>query len=154
MEPSIQLTTSSTTFSFHPSIAQSIDQQNQLIAINIFAQPPVKLTQTNFASWRLQFNTLLIYYDLMKFVDGSFSCPSPTNTDGTNPQLGILSIDLLRSIDSQCDHWFSLILPCLLHCLCQNLSRGNGHSSLYLCQAIHGHVFHLKGQLRHLSLAN
>ncbi|KAI5336426.1 hypothetical protein L3X38_015693 [Prunus dulcis] len=49
-----------------------------LITINATAQLPVKLTPTNYPSWRAQFNALLYGYDLMGYVDGSSLCPSTT----------------------------------------------------------------------------
>ncbi|CAB4273455.1 unnamed protein product [Prunus armeniaca] len=49
-----------------------------LITINATAQLPVKLTPTNYSSWRAQFNALLYSYDLMGYVDGSRLCPSTT----------------------------------------------------------------------------
>ncbi|RVW90653.1 Retrovirus-related Pol polyprotein from transposon RE1 [Vitis vinifera] len=36
-----------------------------LITINILAQAPLKLTSTNYQSWKLQFETLFIGYDLI-----------------------------------------------------------------------------------------
>ena len=47
-----------------------------LITINVAAQLPVKLTPTNYPSWRAQFNALLYGYDLMGYVDGSNFCSS------------------------------------------------------------------------------
>ena len=46
-----------------------------IISINVAAQAPLKLTATNDSSWKAQFNTLLIGYDLYGFVDGSYPCP-------------------------------------------------------------------------------
>ncbi|KAI5313965.1 hypothetical protein L3X38_043141 [Prunus dulcis] len=51
---------------------------SSLITINAAAQLPVKLTPTNYPSWRAQFNALLIGYDLMGYVDGSSTCPPAT----------------------------------------------------------------------------
>ena len=58
-----------------------------LITINVIAQAPLKLTNTNYSAWRMQFNTLLIGYDLVGFVDGTRPCPTPTltTTNGTTP---------------------------------------------------------------------
>ncbi|KAM2697975.1 hypothetical protein EV1_037030 [Malus domestica] len=51
-----------------------------LITINATTQLPVKLTPTNYPSWRAQFNALLYGYDLMGYVDGSNLCPSTAQT--------------------------------------------------------------------------
>ena len=59
-----------------------------LITINISAQSPLKLTSTNYLSWKLQFETLFIGYDLIGYIDGSKPCPPTTittnNTATTN----------------------------------------------------------------------
>ncbi|KAK2647820.1 hypothetical protein Ddye_015309 [Dipteronia dyeriana] len=51
-----------------------------LITINISAQAPLKLTTTNYMSWKIQFQTLLTGYDLLGFVDGFKPCPPTTMT--------------------------------------------------------------------------
>ncbi|KAF5459523.1 hypothetical protein F2P56_023464 [Juglans regia] len=63
-----------------------------LIAINTTSQLPIKLTATNFPSWRAHFTSLLIGHDLRGFVDGSLPCPpratdssSSTNTPSMSP---------------------------------------------------------------------
>ncbi|KAI9187023.1 hypothetical protein LWI28_023468 [Acer negundo] len=60
---------------------------NTIISINIAAQTPLKLTATNYRSWKLQFHTFLIGFDLMGFVDGKRPCPPKTITldDTTTP---------------------------------------------------------------------
>ncbi|KAM1725245.1 hypothetical protein ACFX12_016174 [Malus domestica] len=44
------------------------------VTINAAAQLPLKLTSTNFPSWRAQFNALLLGYDLLGYIDGSKPC--------------------------------------------------------------------------------
>ncbi|KAF7151361.1 hypothetical protein RHSIM_Rhsim02G0160900 [Rhododendron simsii] len=56
-----------------------------LISINAAAQLPLKLSPTNYLSWRAQFNALLIGYDLMGYVDGSHSCPPQKVLEAHNP---------------------------------------------------------------------
>ena len=60
-----------------------------LISINVTAQAPLKLTSTNYLSWKLQFQTLFIGYDLLGYIDGSKPCPPATltqsNTTRPNP---------------------------------------------------------------------
>uniref|UniRef100_A0A6N2KS64 Integrase catalytic domain-containing protein n=1 Tax=Salix viminalis TaxID=40686 RepID=A0A6N2KS64_SALVM len=58
---------------------------NSLIAINATAQLPLKLTPTNYLTWRAQFNALLIGYDLMQYVDGTYPEPPKTVNDLVNP---------------------------------------------------------------------
>ena len=47
-----------------------------LIALNITAQINEKLTPSTFPQWRAQFEALLIGYDLLNYVEGTFPCPS------------------------------------------------------------------------------
>ncbi|KAF5481757.1 hypothetical protein F2P56_002385 [Juglans regia] len=46
-----------------------------LVTINTSNQLPYKLTSSNYPSWRATFLTILIGYDLMKYLDGTFQCP-------------------------------------------------------------------------------
>ena len=55
---------------------------NTIISINVAAQAPLKLTATNYRSWKLQFHTLLVEFDLMGFVDCRNVCPPTTVTIG------------------------------------------------------------------------
>ena len=50
--------------------------QKSLISLNVAAQAPLKLTSTNYFSWKAQFDALLLGYDLYGYVDGNLSCPS------------------------------------------------------------------------------
>ncbi|KAG6738327.1 hypothetical protein POTOM_057939 [Populus tomentosa] len=52
--------------------------ENHLITIYTAAQAPLKLTFSNYASWKIQFETLFIGYDLLGCIDGSKPCPSKT----------------------------------------------------------------------------
>ncbi|KAE8671053.1 filamin A-interacting protein 1-like [Hibiscus syriacus] len=40
----------------------------------------IKLTPTNYLSWKTQVEAILIGYDLQKFIDGSYPAPPPTTT--------------------------------------------------------------------------
>ena len=64
-------------------------QEVSLITINTTAQTPLKLISTNYLSWKLQFETLFIGYDLIRYIDGSTPCPpNPILVDNvtiTNP---------------------------------------------------------------------
>lgn len=57
----------------------------QIIQINASHSLPLKLSPNNFASWYLQFDTLLIGLDLKGYVDGTFLCPASVTTAGSNP---------------------------------------------------------------------
>ncbi|RVW86331.1 Retrovirus-related Pol polyprotein from transposon RE2 [Vitis vinifera] len=63
--------------------------ESQLLTINIVAQAPLKLTSSNYLSWKIQFETLFIGYDLLGYIDGSKPCPPKTlttnNVDTINP---------------------------------------------------------------------
>lgn len=58
------------------SVSSNPQSPMPLIAVNAAAQLPHKLTPTNFPAWRCQFESLLIGYDLMGYLDGTLSCPS------------------------------------------------------------------------------
>ncbi|CAL9004058.1 unnamed protein product [Prunus brigantina] len=64
-----------------------------LISINVAAQAPLKLTSTNYLSWKLQFQSLFIGYDLLGYIDGSKPCPPATltqeNTTIPNPSYSL-----------------------------------------------------------------
>ncbi|XP_021770835.1 uncharacterized protein LOC110735022 [Chenopodium quinoa] len=59
----------------------------------IFVHIPnaIKLTSTNYLSWKMQIEAILIGHDLFKFVDGSYPSPTATITHETteipNPEL-------------------------------------------------------------------
>ncbi|KAH7848995.1 hypothetical protein Vadar_011483 [Vaccinium darrowii] len=67
------------------SSPSSPGSDNILISINAVAQLPLKLTPTNYPSWRAQFNSLLIGFDLMGYVDGSHPCPPKIVLEAHNP---------------------------------------------------------------------
>ncbi|CAL9007908.1 unnamed protein product [Prunus brigantina] len=88
-----------------------------LITINVIAQLPVKLTPTNYPSWRAQFNALLYGYDLMGYVDGS-SLPINHSTRASH------LLDSARSTLSPCDSCFRLTAGHLPYRLCQDVQEG------------------------------
>jgi hypothetical protein len=63
-----------------PTNSSDIHREVSLITINTIAQTPLKLTSTNYISWKLQFEMLFIGYDLIGYIDGSIPCPPNTIT--------------------------------------------------------------------------
>lgn len=69
------------------TIINPFENSSSIISINTTSQISIKLTSSNYTSWRFQFHAILIGYDLMGFIDGSKPCPLPTitTTNGNNP---------------------------------------------------------------------
>ncbi|KAK5774968.1 hypothetical protein ES288_A12G060000v1 [Gossypium darwinii] len=63
-----------------PTIHNTNEPHNTLITINVTTQTPFKLTSTNYVSWKLQFQTFFVRYDLLGYIDGSKPCPPATIT--------------------------------------------------------------------------
>jgi len=61
------------TFSLQPQPSSTTDKP--LVALNITAQINEKLTPSIFLQWHAQFETLHIRYDLLNYIEGTFSCP-------------------------------------------------------------------------------
>jgi hypothetical protein len=78
-ESSPQTTTPSPSSS--NTVVNPLSSHNTLISINVAAQAPLKLTSSNYLSWRAQFESLLVGYDLMGYLDGTLTCPSPILTE-------------------------------------------------------------------------
>ena len=63
-------------------IPNTQEPTNSLTMITIHNS--IKLTPTNYLSWKTQMEAILIGYDLQKFIDGSYPPLPPTiNTNGT-----------------------------------------------------------------------
>ena len=60
-------------------IPNGTDPSKPFTFINIHTA--IKLTPTNYLSWKIQVEAILIGHDLYKFVDGSFNCPSRVITN-------------------------------------------------------------------------
>lgn len=77
------------------TILNTNESHQTLISINVAAQAPLKLTSTNYLSWKLQFQTLFIGYDLLGYIDGSKPFPPATlkqaNTTRSNPNYTLWS---------------------------------------------------------------
>ncbi|KAL8489068.1 hypothetical protein ACS0TY_025104 [Phlomoides rotata] len=48
-----------------------------LVVFNTAAHIPLKLSSSNYVVWSFQFRTLLVGYDLFRFLDGSLPGPTP-----------------------------------------------------------------------------
>ncbi|KAG5608261.1 hypothetical protein H5410_019542 [Solanum commersonii] len=55
----------------------TMNSNEQLININVVAQAPLKLDNTNYQSWRYQWETILTAYDFLHFIEQP---PSSTAT--------------------------------------------------------------------------
>lgn len=58
-------------------IPNDADPKQPLLSINL--HHVIKLTSTNYLSWKLQVEAMLVGYDLLKCIDRTFPCPSPTH---------------------------------------------------------------------------
>lgn len=58
-----------------------ISETTSVIVLN--AQTSIKLTHSNYPTWKVQFNSLMVRYDLLGFVDGTKNGPTETHTDYT-----------------------------------------------------------------------
>ncbi|KAG6787941.1 hypothetical protein POTOM_003992 [Populus tomentosa] len=67
------------------TILNTNEPHSTLITINVATQTPVKLTSTNYLTWKLQLQTLFIGYDLNGFIDGSHPCPTTFLQGTTTP---------------------------------------------------------------------
>ncbi|KAH6777079.1 hypothetical protein C2S52_007489 [Perilla frutescens var. hirtella] len=56
---------------------QMASDSSSFVAININTQTPLKLTTTTYYAWRMQFQTVMIRYDIVGYVDGSLPRPPP-----------------------------------------------------------------------------
>ncbi|GMY19295.1 Retrovirus-related Pol polyprotein from transposon RE2 [Fagus crenata] len=81
-EPTIPTSTMSSSSSENPTLTLNTQPSSaldkSLIALNITAQINEKLTPSTFPQWCAQFEALLIGYDLLDYVEGTFLCPSST----------------------------------------------------------------------------
>jgi hypothetical protein len=71
-----------------------------LVTINVTAQAPLKLNSSNYLSWKLQFQTLFVGYDLHGYIEGTKPCPSEhlttSNSNITTEQLNPKYITWIR----------------------------------------------------------
>ncbi|GMJ02146.1 hypothetical protein HRI_003883800 [Hibiscus trionum] len=69
------------------SLSNPLDPNNPLTIVTIHNS--IKLSSTNYLSWKTQIESILTGYDLFKFIDGSHPCPpenlTTNNTTSSNP---------------------------------------------------------------------
>ena len=70
----------------HPIFTPPSPTDIPLIALNISAQINEKLTPSTFPQWRVQFEALLIGYNLFDYVTGDNPPPPTSDSSTTNPQ--------------------------------------------------------------------
>ncbi|KAI4347884.1 hypothetical protein L6164_008660 [Bauhinia variegata] len=69
----------------HVTIPNANEPTKPLVVINASGDNIIKLTSTNYLSWKLQIEALLISYDIQEFIDGSHPSPAPTVTVNNAP---------------------------------------------------------------------
>ena len=145
--------TSVTVVSSSSSSHDITSSSNTIISINVTAQAPLKLTATNYRSWKLQFHTLLVGFDLMGFVDGQRPCPPATITaDGItspNPAYHLWTRQdqlLLNAI-------IGSISPTIIPFIASAKTAYDAWNSLANTYAkpSRGHIMHLKGVLTNVT---
>ncbi|KAK2638883.1 hypothetical protein Ddye_026678 [Dipteronia dyeriana] len=148
--PLPSVTIISSTFSGHDG---KIFGGNTIISINIVVQAPLKLTATNYRSWKLQFQTLLIGFDLMGFVDGKSSCPPETITTGDttaqNPEHHIW----VRQDQLLLNAILGSITPSIIPFIASAKTAHDAWVALANTYAkpSRGHIIHLKGVLTNIT---
>ncbi|KAK0598282.1 hypothetical protein LWI29_033262 [Acer saccharum] len=126
---------------------------NTIISINIAAQAPLKLTATNYRSWKLQFHTLLIGFDLMGFVDGKRPCPPTTTTLGDITTPNSTHNIWVRQDQLLLNAILGSISPCIIPFIASAKTSHDAWTALANTYAkpSRGHIMHLKGVLTNIS---
>lgn len=63
-----------------PSV-HSIKTSETTPVVVLNAQTSIKLTHSNYPVWKIQFNVVMVGYDLLGFVDRTKNYPAETHTD-------------------------------------------------------------------------
>lgn len=113
----------------------------------------IKLTSTNYPSWKLQIEALLIGHDLYKYVDGTNSCPSAVvttaNVEKPNPDFSFWN--------RQDKLLFGALVPTLSTSLVPLISQAKTTKDMWdilaatYAKPIRGHIKQLKDQLNRIS---
>ena len=61
-------------------VSDTTQETSTLISFNA-SQLPIKLSNTNYPSWKAQIDALLFGFDLLGYLDGTKPCPSTTIVD-------------------------------------------------------------------------
>ncbi|KAH0771220.1 hypothetical protein KY290_015201 [Solanum tuberosum] len=75
----------------------TMNSNEQLININVVAQAPLKLDNTNYQSWRYQWETILTAYDFLHFIEQP---PSSTTTPFHQRQDHLIQSAIVASLSS------------------------------------------------------
>ena len=116
-------------------------------------QTPFKLTFSNYTSWKLQFHTLFIGYDLIDYIDGSKPCPTATlihhNTIIPNPNY----IFWIRQDRLVLNALVGSISPTIILFIAQATTSHEAWNILANTYAkpTHGHIKRVKRQLKKIT---
>ena len=136
------------------TILHTNETQPSLININVAAQAPLKLTSTNYISWKLQFQTLFIGHDLVGYIDGSNPCPPAVqgNTTTPNPFYNFW----IRQDQLILNAIIASISPTIIPFIAQSTTSRQAWSILANTYAkpSRGRIKQLKHQLKHLTIGN
>jgi len=130
-----------------------LNTDNHLITINIVAQAPLKLNSSNYASWKIQFETLFIGYDLLGYINGSKPSP-PTNltVDGTTAPNPAYSF-WVRQDQLILNALIGSLSPPLISFVARTTSSSEAWNVLATTYAkpSRGRIKHVKNQLKNLT---
>ncbi|KAA8539726.1 hypothetical protein F0562_026418 [Nyssa sinensis] len=120
-----------------------------ILALNVAAQAPLKLTNSNYFSWRLQFSTLLTGYDLLGFVDGTHPYPEQTITVNGVPTVNPAHHTWVRQDQLILNAILGSLSPPLIPFTATARTSRDAWSTLALTygQPTRGRITHLKTQL-------
>jgi len=128
-----------------------LNTDNHLITINTAAQAPLKLHSSKYASWKIQFETLFVGYDLLGYINGSKPCP-PTNLtiDGTTNHAYSFWV---RQDQLILNALIGSLSPPLISFVARTTSSREAWNVLATTYAkpSHGRIKHVKNQLKNLT---
>ncbi|KAL5730568.1 hypothetical protein ACHQM5_003373 [Ranunculus cassubicifolius] len=135
-------------------IPNGVDPTKPFTFINV--NNVIKLTPTNYLSWKLQIEALLIGHDLHQYVDGSISCPSSVvTTNGVekpNPEFLFWN--------RQDKLLFAALVPTLSTSLIPLISQAKTTKDIWdilaktYAKPSRGHIKQLKDQFNRISKGN
>ena len=128
-----------------------------LVTINVTAQAPLKLNSSNYLSWKLQFQTLFVGYDLHGYIDGTKPCPSEhlttSNSNITTEQLNPAYITWIRQDQLILNAIIGSITPTIIPFIARAKSSREAWSILAATYATpsRGRIKQVKSQFRLLT---